>query len=121
MAQSMRFAAADALVQTGNAVTSAHALAETYATLSGDPRLRIDPKDAARIVQDLAKVLEIHALTAPAYLSLIAHAPAMGIRGGSFFDAIHAQSAREAHCAEIYTLNLRHFQHVAPDLTVKGL
>lgn len=36
---------ADRLVSRKDAITSAHALAEAYATLSGDPRLRISPSD----------------------------------------------------------------------------
>ena len=54
-------------------------------------------------------------------MALIKAAPSAGIRGGCFFDAIHAQAARETHCEEIHTLNVRHFRHVAPDLTVLAL
>ena len=121
LAQSPKFAAADALVKTGEAVTSAHALAETYATLSGDARLKINPHDAAQMVVDLAQAIEIHALGARPYVALIQAAPSAGIRGGSFFDAIHAQTARETQCTEIHTLNVRHFKLVAPDLKVKGV
>jgi predicted nucleic acid-binding protein len=121
LAQSAHFAAADALVKMNGAVTSAHALAEAYATLSGDARLKIDAHDAARMVADLAKALHVHTLAVKPYVQLIEDAPAKGIRGGSFFDAIHAQAARETKCREIHTLNVRHFEHVAPDLMVKGL
>ena len=121
LAQSPKFTAADALVKTRGAVTSAHALAEAYATLSGDVRLKINPQDAAQMVGDLAQAIHVHALTAQSCVELIQAAPARGIRGGSFFDAIHAQAARETKCAEIHTLNVRHFKHVAPDLTVTGL
>lgn len=121
LAQSPKFAAADALVRTKGAVTSAQALAEAYATLSGDARLKINPHDAAQMVGELAQTLQVHALAARPYVDLIQAAPAAGIRGGSFFDAIHAQAARETQCAEIHTLNTRHFQHVAPDLKVVGL
>lgn len=121
LAQSPKFAAAEAFVKTGGAVTSAHALAETYATLSGDVRLKINPYDAAQMVGDLAQALEIHALAARPYVALIQGAPAAGIRGGSFFDAIHAQAARETQCTEIHTLNVRHFKQVAPDLKVMDL
>jgi predicted nucleic acid-binding protein len=120
LTRSSKFTAADALIKGGDAITSAHALAEAYATLSGDARLRISPRDAAQMIGDLAGGLQVHALLAQQYLALIQSAPAKGIRGGSFFDAIHAQTARETHCSEIHTLNVRHFQHVAPDLTVKG-
>ena len=121
LAQSPKFAAADALVQTTGAVTSAHALAETYATLSGDVRLKIKPQEAAQMVEELAQALQVHALGAQPYVALIRNAPAAGIRGGSFYDSIHAQVARDTQCTEIHTLNVRHFQHVAPDLKVMSL
>jgi len=121
LAQSPKFAAADALVKASSAVTSAHALAEAYATLSGDVRMKINPQDAAQMVVDLAQAIQVHALAAKPYLELIRDAPGKGIRGGSFFDAIHAQAARETKCVEIHTLDVRHFKHVAPDLKVIGL
>jgi hypothetical protein len=73
------------------------------------------------MVTDLAEDLQVHALTVQSYLDLIQGAPGKGIRGGSFFDAIHAQAARETQCAVIHTLNVRHFNHVGPDLTVMSL
>ena len=117
---SPKFAAADALVDD-DALTSAHALAEAYATLSGDARLKIAPSDAARMVDDLAERLEVHALGVAEYRQLVRSAPAKGIRGGGIYDALHAQTARRCHCREIRTLNVGHFEHVAPDLAVVGL
>ena len=121
LSASPNFSAADALVNNASAVTSAHALAETYATLSGDARLKIAPSDAAAMVEDLAKRLEIHAIGSADYRQLIGSAPAKGIRGGGIYDALQAQTARLCHCTEIHTLNVRHFKHVAPDLSVLGL
>ncbi len=118
--QSAKFAAADALVNSPEVFTSAHALAEAYATLSGDSRLRIHPNDAARMVEDLAKGMNTLALAAPDYRQLIASAPAKGIRGGTIYDALHAHTARLCGCEEIHTLNEAHFKLVAPDLTVVG-
>lgn len=118
---SPKFAAADALVNEAEAGTSAHALAEAYATLSGDARLRIAPADAAAMVEDLAKSLEVRALSAADYQRLISSAPGKGIRGGSIYDALHAQTARRWDCLEIHTLNVAHFEHVAPDLKIHGL
>jgi predicted nucleic acid-binding protein len=119
--QSPKFAEADKLVNENGAVTSAHALAEAYATLSGDLRLKIRPAEAAQMVDDLAKVLSIRSFEAKDYRELIASAPAKGIRGGTIYDALHAQTARLAGCEEIHTLNVSHFKHVAPDLKVSGL
>jgi predicted nucleic acid-binding protein len=121
LSQSPRFAAADALVNGADTFTSAHALAKAYATLSGDPRLKINPADAARMVDHFAKTLKVRALADADYRLLIASAPAKGIRGGTIYDALHAQTARLCGCEEIKTLNLAHFRHVAPDLKVSSV
>jgi predicted nucleic acid-binding protein len=121
LSQSAKFAAADALVNRSEVFTSAHALAEAYATLSGDPRLRLRAADAARMVEDLANMVTVHALAVEDYRRLIASAPAKGIRGGTIYDALHAETARQCGCKEIHTLNASHFKHVAPDLIVHGL
>lgn len=121
LSRSPKFAAADALVNDSESWTSAHALAESYATLSGDSRLRISPSDAAQMVSDLAEAISVRDLPVEDYRKVIATAPAKGIRGGAVYDALHAQAARRCGCPEVHTLNVSHFQHVAPDLTVVGL
>jgi predicted nucleic acid-binding protein len=117
---SSKFEQADALVAGRNA-TSAHALAEAYATLSGDKRQRINPHDAAEMVNGCCKSLRIEALDAAEMAGLVQIAPEKGICGGSFFDAIHAQTARKIGCKTISTLNPSHFRHVAPDLKIVEL
>lgn len=85
LAQSAQFARADALVKMVGAVTSAHALAEAYATLSGDVRLKINPHDAAKMVADLANALHVHALGVQPYIELIEGAPFQGHSWRLFF------------------------------------
>ncbi len=121
LSASPKYEAADALVNDGDATTSAHALAETYATLSGDARLRIAPADAAAMVYDLAERLDVQSMSVAEYRDTIDSAPAKGVRGGGIYDALHAQTARLCHCTEIYTLNVGHFRHVAPDMMVLGV
>jgi predicted nucleic acid-binding protein len=121
LSASPKYNAADALVNGGHAMTSAHALAEAYATLSGDARLRISPADAAAMVEDLADRLDVQSMSATDYRKMIGLAPAKGVRGGGIYDALHAQTARLCHCTEIHTLNVGHFRHVAPDMVVLGL
>ena len=121
LGNSPRFSLADKLVSDRHAVTSAHALAETYATLSADPRLKIRPADAAQMVDDLADSLTVLSFDVAQYRELIGAAPENGIRGGSIYDALHAAIARQAGCTEIYTLNVTHFKHVAPDLKIVAL
>ena len=118
--QSAKFAEADALIKRPN-VTSAHALAEAYATLSGDKRLGIRPQDASVMVEGCAAKLTVGELTSAALRQLMLSAPARGITGGLFYDAIHAEVARRSDCAAIRTLNVSHFRHVAPDLEVLPL
>lgn len=115
-----KFEKADALLQSG-ACTSIHALAEAYATLSGDKRLKINPHDAAEMVLSCASKLEKGVLSEMVSLDLIKIAPSRGITGGSFYDAIHAETARKMGCSKIYTLNETHFRHVAPDLEISPL
>ena len=120
LSNSPKYAAADELVNGGH-TTSAHALAEVYATLTGDARLRISPGDAAAMVKDLAERLDVQPMGVAEYLEMIGSAPAKGVRGGGIYDALHAQTARLCHCTEIYTLNVGHFRHAAPDMVVLGL
>jgi len=115
-----KFKEADALIASGGS-TSSHALAEAYATLSGDRRLKIDPYDAAQMVADCAENLELGDLDHDEVLELIRSAPSRGIRGGSFYDALHAKVARKLGCPRIHTLNPSHFRHVAPDLEIVPL
>jgi len=115
-----KFAAADALIKRPN-VTSSHALAEAYATLSGDKRLRIKAHDAAQMVLDCAAKLAVADLGLRRLKDLLSAAPARGVTGGLFYDAMHAEVARREGCAVIRTLNASHFRHVAPDLEVLAL
>ena len=120
LSNSPKYAVADELVNGGH-TTSAHALVEVYATLTGDARLRISPADAAAMVKDLAERLDVQPMGVAEYLEMIGSAPAKGVRGGGIYDALHAQTARFCHCTEIYTLNVGHFRHAAPDMVVLGL
>jgi predicted nucleic acid-binding protein len=120
LSNSPKYAAADELVHGGH-TTSAHALAEVYATLTGDARLRISPADAAAMVKDLAERLDVQPMGVAEYLEMIGSAPGKGVRGGGIYDALHAQTARLCHCAEIRTLNIGHFRHAAPGMVVRGL
>lgn len=118
--KSAKFEKADALLTPENC-TSAHALAEAYATLSGDKRLKINPHDAAAMVADTARKLQLESLDGDEVLDLLLKAPAKGISGGSFYDSLHAECARKLGCSAICTLNVGHFRHVAPDLHIEGL
>jgi len=117
---SHKFKQADALICEANC-TSSHALVEAYATLSGDKRLRINPHDAAKMVLDCANRLKVFSLDPLEILTLIESAPKKGISGGSFYDALHAETARKSGCGVIHTLNISHFRHVASDVEIEEI
>ena len=120
LSQSPLFAKADALIRKEN-ITSSHALAEAYATLSGDKRLRIRPKEAAQMVSDLTDHLTVETMNPEETIRQIRAAPDRGIAGGSIYDALHAAVAKKKNCAVIHTLNVSHFRHVASEMRIQNL
>lgn len=121
LTQSPHFAAADDLVRSPESVTSTHALAECFATLSGDPRLRLSPAAAAQLTLGLVQELALVELPGTLYRETLTQAAGQGVRGGLIYDALHAAAAERAGCNEIFTLNLSHFQHLRPRAAVRGL
>lgn len=115
----LKFTQADRLVNHPDSITSAHSMAETYATLSGNRRYNLRAPIAAKLVASLAEVLSVHALSADEYVKIISMAPAKGVQGGGIYDYLHAEVARRAGCSTIFTWNVGDFRHVAPDLTVR--
>ena len=53
-------------------------------------------------------------LLAEEYKVLLKEAGFAGIQGGTIYDAIHLKCADLARVDRLYTLNLRHFQSIAP-------
>jgi len=105
-------------VQNGKdeGVVSAHSLAETYATLTRLPApFRHSPEQALlSIEENIVKHFKISSLSGNDYASLIRDAAAGGIQGGTIYDAVLMKCAAKSEVGRIFTLNLRHFQAVAP-------
>jgi len=102
------------------AVTSAHALAECYATLTALPLpRRITGPEAIQLIEtNFSKRLRIVPLTPNDTLVAIKLTCASGGISGRVYDALHAVAARKAACARIYTYNLDHFRTLVPDMEV---
>ena len=98
-------------------VVSAHTLAEVYNVLTAMPRgYRLSPRAAADAVDVfLARVTPVE-LSAEEYVAAIRAASALGVAGGSIYDALHVACARKVNADFIYSWNLRDFERVAPDL-----
>ncbi len=96
--------------------TNAHAIAETFATLTGFYRV---PTDAAtELTLGLRDSVVVEALALADYETAIREARSRGVMGGGIYDSLHATFARRKKAAQIVTRNPSHFQHVAPDIEI---
>jgi predicted nucleic acid-binding protein len=95
---------------------SAHSLAEFYANLTKlPPPFRHSPEQALLSMEEnVLKFFKISSLTGSDYSALIREAALAGIQGGTIYDAILWKSARKAEVDQIYTLNWKHFEALAP-------
>jgi hypothetical protein len=66
------------------------------------------------IEENILKYFQTADLTGADYALILREAAAARIQGGAIYDAVLLKSATQANAAKIFTLNLRHFQAVAP-------
>jgi predicted nucleic acid-binding protein len=99
------------------AVTSTHALAEAFAALTGQYRVKNDLVSEA--VRSVADIVKVETISREDYLNVIESARARGFQGGAIYDALHAEVARRLKVERILTFNISNFEHVAPDLKVR--
>lgn len=95
---------------------AAHSLAEMYAILTKlPPPFRHAPEQALlSIEENVLKHFKISSLSGAEYATLIREAAMSGIQGGTVYDAVLLKAAAKTGVERIYTLNLKHFQAVAP-------
>jgi predicted nucleic acid-binding protein len=103
-----------ALLEEG--ITSTHALAEAFAALTGQYRVKNDIVSEA--VLGLRDQLRIEPIRPEDYFTVLTQAKTRGIMGALVYDAIHANVARRLKVERLYTFNISNFEHVAPDLKV---
>jgi predicted nucleic acid-binding protein len=112
---------AEALEAAENGCAAAHSIAECYATLTGGKLgLQISAADAAQLIRhNLHERVSLVTLSAAEYFKLLDHAGPAGARGGAIYDLLLLACARLAKAERIYTLNVRHFAALAPDLALQ--
>ncbi len=93
-----------------------HGLAELFATLTALPlKPRLLPNDVQRLIQN--SVLD-HFTLIPLgpreYQDAMVLTVTKNLSSGAIYDALHLVGARAAGCDALFTLNLRHFQVLAP-------
>lgn len=105
-----------ALEDADQPFTNAHALAESFATLTGFYKVPVEV--ATELILSLRGSLVVEALTLKDYETSIREARSRGVMGGGIYDSLHATFARRKKAVQIITRNPSHFQHVAPDIEI---
>lgn len=103
-----------AVQNAANPITDAHALAETFATLTGF--YKVPTSAAAELTLGLKAVVRIEALSMADYETAVSESRQRGVMGGGIYDSLHATFARRKGVKRIVTRNPSHFAHAAPDL-----
>lgn len=96
--------------------TNAHALAETFATLTGFYKVPV--AIATELTLALPGTIPVEPLLMEDYETSIREALRRGVMGGGIYDSLHATFARRRKSARIVTRNPSHFKHVAPDIEI---
>ena len=105
-----------ALKQFSDCCTDAHALAETFATLTGF--YKVPTQAATELTLELRESVDVEALEMKDYESAIHEARGRGIMGGGIYDSLHATFARRKGGKRIVTRNPSHFAHAAGDVEI---
>jgi predicted nucleic acid-binding protein len=105
-----------AFKQYRDCFSDAHALAETFATLTGF--YKVPSEAATELTLGLEDRLDIEAFTITDYEIAIREAQSRGVMGGGIYDSLHATFARRKRVKRIVTRNPSHFAHVAPDVEI---
>ena len=105
-----------AFAQYDDAFTDTHALAETFATLTGF--YKVPTSAATELTLGLRAQLQIDGLRVADYVTAIGEAQSRGVMGGGIYDSLHATFARRKRARRIVTRNPSHFLHVAPGVEI---
>jgi predicted nucleic acid-binding protein len=105
-----------ALEHYADPISDAHALAETFATLTGF--YKVPTEAAAELTLGLKALIHVEALALVHYETAISEARQRGIMGSGIYDSLHATFARRKGARRVVTRNPSHFAHAAPELEV---
>jgi predicted nucleic acid-binding protein len=95
-----------------------HSLAEVFSTLTRMPgRHRISGAQAMLFVGNICERLSLVALDGEEYLRALQVSAALGVVGGTVYDALLAQCAIKARAEIIYSWNEKHYAQCGPDVT----
>lgn len=106
----------DVFEKSREKITCAHALAETFSTLTAFYKVPVDV--ATELTLGLRESVNVGALTVKDYETAISEAQRRGVMGGGIYDSLHATYARRLSAKRVATRNPGHFKHVAPELEI---
>ncbi len=103
--------------EKGQAFCGAHSLAEFYSVATRFPsKSRLSSDQVLRFFESIGERLTIIALTAEEYFDTVTEAAQMGIAGGLIYDMLLARCAIKAGADILYTINMKHFRQLGPDV-----
>ena len=109
------------IAEGAEGVISCHSLAETCSALTSLPLApRILPAEAERIVgANIRPHFRRQVVTDAMYDRAVQACVRQSLAGGSVYDALLIECAREADCDLLYTFNVGDFRRLAPDLSAR--
>ena len=103
-----------------SAFCAAHSLAEVYATMTRLPgKHRTSGQQALTFLEMIQERFSLVALNVADYLATIREAAALGIVGGTSYDALVAACALKAKADVLYTWNTGHFLLLGDEVSRK--
>lgn len=93
----------------------AHARAELFATATAIPGVRIAPKAAFQVIDDLFRGLEVVPGSNEVYQAAVARCASVGAVSGAVYDALHVVAAELAGANAIVTLDPGDFERFRID------
>lgn len=103
-----------------SAFCAAHSIAEVYATMTRLPgKHRASGHQVLTLLEMIETRFNFVTLEAEDYLATVREAAALGIVGGTAYDALIAACAAKAKADVIYTWNVGHFMRLGDDIARK--
>jgi predicted nucleic acid-binding protein len=98
-----------------SACCGAHSLAEFYSTVTRMPG-RIAGDQAMLLTSEIRERLSVVTLDCYDYARALGKSAALGVSGGTTYDALLAECALKAGAEAIFTWNLRHYSLLGPEV-----
>ena len=97
-------------------LVSAHALAETFSTLTSRPVVpRVPPATALLVIEEsILTLAEVVPLDGDDYRAVLGRLADLGLSSGAVYDALHVRAAEKAGADELVTFNGRDFRRMPP-------